>query len=99
MKYKNAKDVLPPELLESVQQYTDGELLYIPKKAERSAWGEKNGARKEIQKRNKKIACEYKHGKSIDELSDRYCLSSETLKKIILKTSVSCCKSNDCPTK
>ncbi len=95
MKYKNAKDLLPAELLNEIQQYADGELLYIPKKTARSAWGEKNGTRTELQRRNKKIACEFKHGKTLDELSDRYCLSSDTLRKIIMTTKTSPC-SKDC---
>lgn len=83
LNYKNAKDVLPYELLEAVQKYIDGDLLYIPKKSSRSAWGEKNGTRKELQKRNRRIACEYRSGKTLDELSDSYCLSADTLRKII----------------
>ena len=95
LKYKNAKDVLPEELLNAIQQYADGELLYIPKKTARSAWGEKNGTRNELMRRNRRIACEYKHGKTLDELSDRYCLSSDTLRKIIMNTTVTCCN-KDC---
>lgn len=96
LKYKNAKDILPPELLDAIQQFAYGELLYIPKKTARSAWGEKNGTRTELQRRNRRIACEYKHGKTLDELSDRYCLSSDTLRKIIMNTSLSNCNNKDC---
>lgn len=35
MKYQNAADLLPAELLQQVQAYIDGELLYIPQTAPR----------------------------------------------------------------
>lgn len=35
MCYIKAKDVLPLEVIELIQQYVDGEYLYIPKKEER----------------------------------------------------------------
>ena len=30
MKYKNAAKILPPEMIEQLQQYVQGEYLYIP---------------------------------------------------------------------
>ena len=40
MRYKNAKDILPMDILALIQEYTDGEYLYIPKKPEnRKSWG------------------------------------------------------------
>ena len=32
MKYKNAKDILPPELIEMLQDYYEGGYLYIPQR-------------------------------------------------------------------
>lgn len=47
MKYTNAKSILPEELLTLIQDYIDGEYLYIPRKQEnQKSWGEKNGAKK-----------------------------------------------------
>jgi hypothetical protein len=44
MSYVNATDVLPKILIEEIQRYVDGQLLYIPRKNENSlSWGEKNG--------------------------------------------------------
>ena len=34
MGYKNAVSVFPADLLEAIQQYIDGEYIYIPRKAE-----------------------------------------------------------------
>ena len=46
MPYTNAAQVLPPDLVAAIQQYVDGELLYIPRRAEiRSAWGTRSGSR------------------------------------------------------
>ncbi len=42
MKYTNAKSILPEELLTLIQDYIDGEYLYIPRKQEnQKSWGEK----------------------------------------------------------
>ena len=83
--YKNAKDLLPEDLLNAVQEYTDGTLLYIPQKKKRSAWGEKNGTRSEFKQRNTEIVREYRKGTTMQDLADKYCLSTETLRKIISK--------------
>ena len=32
MKYENAKDILPPDLIVQIQKYAAGKLLYIPKR-------------------------------------------------------------------
>ena len=42
MRYQNAAELLPAELLEALQGYLDGGYLYIPRRAEhRRAWGER----------------------------------------------------------
>lgn len=42
MSYKNANGVLPRHLLHAIQQYIDGEYLYIPRKeSEKLPWGAK----------------------------------------------------------
>lgn len=40
MKYENAKDILPAKLLEEVQKYVEGKVIYIPKMRNRRG-GEK----------------------------------------------------------
>jgi Mor family transcriptional regulator len=88
MKYKNGKDFLPPRLLKELQEYIQGELLYIPKKVEqkRARWGENNGTRYLLQARNKEIYNLYLSGVSVGELVKRYHLSEDSIRKIILKT-------------
>lgn len=34
MKYEKAQNILPEEILELIQEYTDGSYLYIPRKSE-----------------------------------------------------------------
>lgn len=86
MSYKNGKDVLPPGLLKELQKYIDGELVYIPKRDDRRAgWGEMNGTRRMIEKRNEEIYRKYMSGSSIMELIRSYHLSEDSIRKIILK--------------
>ena len=80
MAYRNAKDVLPPELLEKVRQYAGGELLYIPAK-ESAAWGDKSGARREYAERNAAIR-RLRETHTVDELAEMFCLSADSIRKI-----------------
>lgn len=83
MKYENAKDVLPKELLEEVQKYASGKMLYFPIAGQRSLWGTKNGNRYKTEQRNKEIKRLYESGYSHDELSEKYYLTPESIKNII----------------
>ncbi|ANY75768.1 MULTISPECIES: CD3324 family protein [Paenibacillus] len=84
--YKNGREVLPPELLQQIQQYIDGELLYIPKQSEqRAGWGELSGSRERIERRNKEMYRAYCKGRTIEELERTYFLSGESVRKIISK--------------
>ncbi|WP_306293538.1 CD3324 family protein [Paenibacillus sp. 32352] len=97
MKYENACDVLPEELLREVQKYAAGKLLYIPSGEEKRAWGETSGYREKLQRRNLMIRNKYANGMTVSELADEYFLSLDSIKKIIYS------KKNDrnltyCPT-
>ena len=85
MKYKNASDVLPEELLKEVQKYAAGETLHFPKDTERGKWGHKTGARAYFEARNAEIRRKYLSKMSIEHLAEEYCLSAETIRKIIFK--------------
>ncbi len=85
MKYRNAADILPDELLKEIQKFTSGETLYIPNNAEHKQWGHRSGARLFYKERNEEIKNKYFHKVSIDALADEYCLSVETIRKIIYK--------------
>lgn len=85
MRYRKASDVLPDELLKEVQKYAAGETLYFPKDKERKAWGENSGARRYFAERNEEIRQKYLQKTSIDRLADEYCLSVESVRKIVFK--------------
>ena len=85
MKYRNAADVLPAELLGEVQKYSSGELLYIPKAdSTRSAWGSGSGARAWYAARNEEIR--YRHWKenlTVPQLAEEYSLTQESIRRIL----------------
>jgi hypothetical protein len=83
MKYINAADVLPEELLKEIQAYVQGDLLYVPNDNGQMRWGEKSGSRTYYLKRNREMKLMYKNGKTIFELSDLYGLAYDTVKKIL----------------
>ncbi|WP_042144539.1 CD3324 family protein [Paucisalibacillus sp. EB02] len=86
MQYKNAKEVLPPNLLKEMQEYIQGDLIYIPKaNQKRVAWGEVSGSKALITKRNEEILQLYTNGKSFDELAQKFHLSIDSIRKIIYK--------------
>lgn len=84
--YKNGKDVLPPRLLKELQNYIQGELLYIPKPdRSRALWGELSGTRTSMAKRNEEIFRLYRTGHSVSDLAERFFLSDESIRKIVCK--------------
>lgn len=83
MKYINAAEILPEELLKEIQTYIDGCVLYVPKISVKKEWGSVSGSRKFFQKRNTEIQFLFESGYSIDALSKQYGLAHSTLKKII----------------
>ena len=86
MNYKNGREVLPPRLLEELQQYIQGELLYIPKQEQaRTPWGERSGSRLTLNIRNREIYDDHCNGQSVKVLATSYHLSEESIRKIISK--------------
>lgn len=84
MRYTNATTVLPEQLIQMIQQYVDGEAVYIPRKhVNKKAWGEKNGTRKQLMKRNQAIYEDYRAGKTIDGLMSMYYLSEKSIYRIL----------------
>jgi len=84
MRYKNAKDIFPKDVLALIQKYTDGEYIYIPRKTDnRKSWGENTHSKTETQERNEKIYVQYKSGRKADELAQQYFLSVKSIQRII----------------
>lgn len=84
MGYTKAQDVLPEGIVKLIQEYVDGECLYIPRKEKnKKSWGEKNGARSSYNKRNAEIYDKYINGTTIIELERTYYLSEKSIRRII----------------
>lgn len=84
MDYKNAIRVLPDDLIMAIQQYIDGEYLYIPRKEEnRKGWGQLSNSRQLLEERNAGIFMEYQQGISVEQLANMFCLSPKTVYKIL----------------
>ncbi len=84
MSYVNAEYVLPKVLVEEIQKYVDGQLIYIPRKNENSlSWGEKNGTKEKLAERNQAIVNRYYSGQTIAQLCKEYFLSEKRIQGII----------------
>ena len=51
MKYINVSDLLPPALVQTLQEYVQGGYVYIPAR-EHKSWGKKSGSREALAQRN-----------------------------------------------
>lgn len=87
MKYRNAGEVFPDELLKEIQKYSSGELIYVPQSNEhRKDWGSESGARTYYRERNSEIRRKYyQEGKRIGALAEEYGLSTDTIRRILYK--------------
>ncbi|MEK8130703.1 CD3324 family protein [Paenibacillus filicis] len=84
MKYINAETIFPQQLLKEIQTYIPGGILYIPKPEEsHEKWGQSSGSREYLNTRNEEIRQRFSKGSSMDELSDAFCLSYHSIKKIV----------------
>ena len=86
MAYIKAQNILPKEVIYLIQEYVDGECIYIPRKSgKEKAWGEKNGTKKSLKHRDNEIFDKYNNGISIIELAKMYYLSDKSIRRIISK--------------
>ena len=85
MRYRNASEIFPDELLKEIQKYSAGEMIYIPEKSKKKVWGEKSGAKDYYVERNAEIRRKRQEGKSIQELAGEYGLSVDTIRRILYK--------------
>ena len=86
MKYRNAADIFPDELLAEIQKYSSGELIYIPESAQtKKGWGEKSGSRDYYIKRNAQIRQKHEEGKSIAQLAEEFSLSTDSIRRILYR--------------
>ena len=84
MKHIKAKNVLPQEVINIIQEYIDGEYIYIPRKdINQKSWGEKNGIKEEFKKRNIEIFNRFIQGITIKGLAQEYYLSEQSIRRIV----------------
>lgn len=84
MSYAKAEEVLPPEVLALVQEYVDGEILYIPRKSNhKRIWGSRTDTRRNLELRNARMYAEFQEGISVKALADEYFLTEKSIQRII----------------
>lgn len=86
MKYVNANDVLPEELLSTIQKYYQGGYLYVPKKKYcATAAKQQTDYKIEMEKRNQYIYLKHLEGRTNGQLGNIYHLSESSIRRIIAK--------------
>ena len=83
MKYKNAKNIFPDDILEALQKYVQGEYVYIPIK-DKATNTNITEYRMEVKKRDEHIYTKSLEGLSNRKLSQIYCLSESSIRRIII---------------
>ena len=84
MGYQKAEDILPTSLLSIIQEYVDGEYIYIPRKlCNKKAWGDVTRSKEVTGKRNMEIYQNYLNGVNVVQLTEKYCLSDKAVYKVI----------------
>ena len=82
MSYIKAENVLPRELIETIQQYVDGKMIYIPCK-EKQEWGTTTSARAFFRERNERIYETYISGMGLRDLARSFSLSEKSIQRIL----------------
>lgn len=73
-----------------LQQYVDGENIYIPRKQEnRQEWGAGTSYKGELQDRNKAIYREYLSGVEMGALAEKYFLTEKSIQRIVRQEKLS----------
>ena len=84
MGYIRAEEILPAEVITLIQQYVDGENIYIPRKtAHRKAWGTGTRIKQELSLRNQQIYEDYLAEDGTSELACKYFLSEKSIQRIL----------------
>ena len=82
MSYIRAEEILPKELIEAIQEYTDGTCIYIPCRTKQK-WGSRTETRKYYEKRNREICEKHQNGSRVSELAEEYALSEKSIQRIL----------------
>lgn len=82
MKYINANDVLPAELLSRIQEYYQGGYLYIPRELPREV-RRQTDYKVELEKRNHHIYLKHVEGRTNGQIGKLYHLSKSSVRRIL----------------
>ncbi|MBE5947494.1 MAG: hypothetical protein E7261_00545 [Lachnospiraceae bacterium] len=85
MSYVSAEDVLPKELIETIQQYVSGKSIYIPCK-EKEVWGSRTETKQYYKTRNREIYAKHRSGVTVKVLANEYSLSEKSIQRIVRTT-------------
>lgn len=94
MKYRNAAEILPPQLLKELQKYAQGETFYVPKR-KRESWGAGTGARTFYSARDRDIRARFSRGVAPGKIGEEFFISEDTVKKIVYKKGETTMKSSE----
>lgn len=88
MSYQNSQKILPQDLIEKIQEYVDGTVIYIPKKAEnKKHWGTDTDTKELLASRNRQIHMDHHQGLTVKQLSQKYFLSEKSIQRILRQIS------------
>lgn len=85
MSYVKAEEILPKELIETIQQYVSGKIIYIPCKKKKD-WGSQTHTKQYYSARNREICSKYNDGVSVSILASEYSLSEKSIHRVIKTT-------------
>ena len=88
MSYIKAEDVLPQELIRTIQQYVDGKAIYIPS-LQKKTWGSETRTRALLLERDRQIYAAYQAGMSVQALAQKYSISDKSIQRIIRRMKLS----------
>lgn len=83
MKYINAVNIIPDELLVEIRRYISEGLLYIPGINERKEWGSITGQKYELKTRNQLIRRDFHSGKTVNQISRDHFLTKSSIYRIL----------------
>lgn len=82
MSYIRADEILPKELIETIQRYVSGKSIYIPCK-EKKVWGSQTKSKQYYAARNQEIYQRYINGVPVMCLAEEYPLSYKSIQRIL----------------
>jgi len=82
MSYIRAEEVLPKELIETIQQYVNGKAIYIPS-TQKQGWGSRTDTKQYLKRRNEEIYQKYREGMAVKELAESFSLSDKSIQRIV----------------